>query len=117
MKAAVSVYRLLVFVSVSSSFTPVVSSCLCMCAVGKAVEMNKQRSPKQVSHPAFGIPEQLDSSASNSGRTRGNQLSEVSETGATVPPLTASSTHSSPTGQTSDTSGQDSDSSKISLFL
>ncbi|XP_070699506.1 rho guanine nucleotide exchange factor 12-like [Pempheris klunzingeri] len=84
-------------------------------SVGKAVEMNKQRSPKVLSQPAFGIPEQSDSSASNSGRTRGNQLSEGSDTSAQFTPSTTSPTHSSPTGQASDTSGHDSD-SNVSPF-
>ncbi|XP_023286681.1 rho guanine nucleotide exchange factor 12-like isoform X2 [Seriola lalandi dorsalis] len=82
-------------------------------SVGKAVELNKQRSPKQLSQPAFGILEQSDSSAANSGsRIRGNQLSEGSDAGAPVLP---SPTHSSPIGQASDTSGQDSD-SNVSPF-
>ncbi|XP_071362686.1 rho guanine nucleotide exchange factor 12 isoform X2 [Trachinotus anak] len=77
-------------------------------SVGKAVEMNKQRSPKQLPQPAVGIPEQSDSSALNSGsRTRGNQPSEGLDAGAHVLP---SPIHSSPVGQASDTSGQDSDS-------
>ncbi|XP_059207320.1 rho guanine nucleotide exchange factor 12-like isoform X2 [Centropristis striata] len=80
-------------------------------SIGKAVELNKQRSPKQLSQPAFGIPEQPDSSASNSGRSRGNQLSEGSDAGTqSSPSTTTSPTHSSPSGQASDTSGQDSDS-------
>ncbi|XP_054610841.1 rho guanine nucleotide exchange factor 12 isoform X2 [Dunckerocampus dactyliophorus] len=77
-------------------------------SVGKAVEVNKQRSPKLLSQAAFGIPEPPDLSPSNSGRIRGNQLSEGSDTGSHVSPF-ASSTHSSPTALTSDTSGQDSD--------
>ncbi|XP_031729963.1 rho guanine nucleotide exchange factor 12 isoform X2 [Anarrhichthys ocellatus] len=88
-------------------------------SVGKAVELNKQRSPKQLSHPVVGIPEQPDSSASSSGRLRGNQLSEGSDGGTQSLPSTGSSstspTHSSPTGQASDTSGQDSD-SNVSPF-
>lgn len=90
---------------------------VCLCAVGKAVEMNKQRSPKQISQPAVVIPEQSDSSASNSGRTRGSQPSEGSDTSTQFSPSTTSPTHSSPTAQASDTSGQDSDSSKICRFL
>lgn len=90
---------------------------VCLYAVGKAVELNKQRSPKQLSQPAFGIPEQSDSSASNSGRIRGNQLSEGSDSSTQSLPSTTSPIHSSPTGQASDTSGQDSDASKIYLFL
>ncbi|XP_078122077.1 rho guanine nucleotide exchange factor 12 isoform X1 [Sander vitreus] len=85
-------------------------------SVGKAVELNKQRSPKQLSQPALGIPEQSDSSASNSGRIRGNQLSEGSDTSMqSLPSSTTSPIHSSPTGQASDTSGQDSD-SNVSPF-
>ncbi|GAA6233517.1 rho guanine nucleotide exchange factor 12-like [Lates japonicus] len=81
-------------------------------SVGKAVEMNKQRSPKQLSHsqPAFGIPEQSDSSAVNPGRIRGNQPSEGSDTSGHVLSSNTSPTHSSPIGLASDTSGQDSDS-------
>ncbi|XP_061818723.2 rho guanine nucleotide exchange factor 12 isoform X1 [Nerophis lumbriciformis] len=78
-------------------------------SVGKAVEVNKQRSPKLLPQAAFGIPEPSDSSPSNSGRVRGNQLSEGSDAGSHVLPLNPSSTHSSPTTLTSDTSGQDSD--------
>ncbi|KAM6984021.1 rho guanine nucleotide exchange factor 12-like [Tautogolabrus adspersus] len=83
-------------------------------SVGKAVEINKQRSPK-LPQPTFGIPEQSDSSSSNSGRTRGNQLSESSDTSILSLPSTTSPTHSSPTCLTSDTSGQDSD-SNVSPF-
>ncbi|TKS83195.1 Rho guanine nucleotide exchange factor 12 [Collichthys lucidus] len=79
-------------------------------SVGKAVEMNKQRSPKQLSQPAAGIPEQSDSPAPNSGRTRVNQSSEGSDTSPQFLPSTTSPIHSSPTGQASDTSGHDSDS-------
>ncbi|KAE8287659.1 Rho guanine nucleotide exchange factor 12 Leukemia-associated RhoGEF [Larimichthys crocea] len=79
-------------------------------SVGKAVEMNKQRSPKQLPQPAFGIPEQSDSPAPNSGRTRVNQPSEGSDTSTQFSPSTISPIHSSPTGQASDTSGHDSDS-------
>uniref|UniRef100_A0A665U9A7 Rho guanine nucleotide exchange factor (GEF) 12b n=1 Tax=Echeneis naucrates TaxID=173247 RepID=A0A665U9A7_ECHNA len=77
-------------------------------SVGKAVEMNKQRSPKQPPHSAFGIPEQPDSAASNPGsRSRSNQISEGSDAGAQVLP---SPTHSFAIVQASDTSGHDSDS-------
>lgn len=80
-------------------------------SVGRAVEMNKQRSPKQLPQPAFGIPEQSDSSASNPARSRGNQLSEGSDASTqSLPSTTTSPTLSSPTGQASDTSGHDSDS-------
>uniref|UniRef100_A0A8D3EBR9 Rho guanine nucleotide exchange factor 12-like n=1 Tax=Scophthalmus maximus TaxID=52904 RepID=A0A8D3EBR9_SCOMX len=91
-------------------------------SLGKAVELNKQRSPKQLPQPAPGIPEHSDPPASNppSGRIRGSQLSEGSDGGgggggAHVLP---SPTHGSPAGQASDASGQDSDSSKtIPVFL
>ncbi|XP_069002013.1 rho guanine nucleotide exchange factor 12 isoform X3 [Embiotoca jacksoni] len=79
-------------------------------SVGKAVELNKQRSPK-LSQPAFGIPELPDSPAAGSGRIRGNQLSEGSDTSTVSLASTTSPTHSSPIGPTSDTSGQESDSS------
>ncbi|XP_041657068.1 rho guanine nucleotide exchange factor 12 [Cheilinus undulatus] len=84
-------------------------------SVGKAVEMNKQRSPKQLPQPTFGIPEQSDSPTANSGRTRGNQLSESSDTSILSLPSTTSPIHSSPTGPASDTSGHDSD-SNVSPF-
>ncbi|XP_030010087.1 rho guanine nucleotide exchange factor 12-like isoform X2 [Sphaeramia orbicularis] len=92
-------------------------------SVGKAVEMNKQRSPKQLPQPTFTIPEQPDSSssssASSSGRTRGNLPSEGSDSGLHLSLSTTSPTHSSPTGVASDTSGHDSDSnlSPFSLQL
>ncbi|XP_073335280.1 rho guanine nucleotide exchange factor 12 isoform X2 [Pagrus major] len=82
-------------------------------SVGKAVELNKQRSPKQLPQPTF-VSDQSDSSSS-SGRTRGTQLSEGSDSSSQVLPPTTSPTHSSPSGQTSDTSGQDSD-SNVSPF-
>ncbi|XP_035998655.1 rho guanine nucleotide exchange factor 12 isoform X1 [Fundulus heteroclitus] len=47
-------------------------------SVGKAVELNKQRSPKP--QPAFVIPEPVDHPATNSGRSRANQLSQGSDT-------------------------------------
>lgn len=81
-------------------------------AVGKAVELNKPRSPKPLSQPTFAIPEQSDSSTPNHGRVRGNQLSEGSDTSTQSLPSTTSPTLSPPTSQASDTSGQDSDSSK-----
>lgn len=83
---------------------------MCLRAVGKAVELNKQRSPKQLSQPGFAIPEQSDSAAPNSGRSRGNPLSEGSDNQSAS--STTSPTHSPPTGPASDTSGQDSDSSE-----
>ncbi|XP_008302862.1 rho guanine nucleotide exchange factor 12-like isoform X2 [Stegastes partitus] len=83
-------------------------------SVGKAMELNKQRSPK-LTQPAFGIPEVSDSSASSSGRIRANQLSEGSDTSTQSLPSTTSPTHSSPGGLMSDTSGQESD-SNVSPF-
>ncbi|XP_023129398.2 rho guanine nucleotide exchange factor 12 isoform X2 [Amphiprion ocellaris] len=83
-------------------------------SVGKAVELNKQRSPK-LTQPAFGIPEVSDSSASSSGRIRANQLSEGSDTSIQSLPSTTSPTHSSPGGQTPDTIAQESD-SNVSPF-
>uniref|UniRef100_A0A3P8W7D7 Rho guanine nucleotide exchange factor 12-like n=1 Tax=Cynoglossus semilaevis TaxID=244447 RepID=A0A3P8W7D7_CYNSE len=71
-----------------------------------------QRSPKQSSQPALGALEQLDSSAGNSGRGRASQLSESSDTGSHLSLSATSPTHSSPTTQASDTSGQESDSSE-----
>lgn len=82
--------------------------CLCVFSVGKAVELNKQRSPKQVSQPAPGVIEQPESPPSNSGRIRGSQQSEGSDT----LPSTTSPMQNSPISQTSDASGQDSDCSK-----
>ncbi|XP_058482838.1 rho guanine nucleotide exchange factor 12 isoform X3 [Solea solea] len=79
-------------------------------SVGKAVDQNKQRSPKQISQPALVIPEQPDYSAGNCGRARGNQTSEGSDASVHLSPSTTSPTHSSPGGQTSDMSGQESDS-------
>ncbi|KAM3869008.1 rho guanine nucleotide exchange factor 12 [Diretmus argenteus] len=81
------------------------------CSIGKAMELNKQRSPKQPSQPATGIHEHPDSSSSNSGRLRGSQSSEGSDTSAHVLPSATSPPHSAPISQASDTSGQDSDSS------
>lgn len=83
-----------------------------VCAVGKAVELNKQRSPKQLSQPTFAIPEQSDSSVPSSGRTRGNLMSESSDTSNQSVCSTASPTTSSTTGPPSDTSGHDSDCSE-----
>lgn len=85
-------------------------------SVGKAMDINKQRSPKQSSQPALGALEQLDSSAGNSGRGRASQLSESSDTGSHLSLSATSPTHSSPTTQASDTSGQESDTSE-KLFL
>ncbi|XP_067347892.1 rho guanine nucleotide exchange factor 12 isoform X2 [Channa argus] len=79
-------------------------------SVSKAGEINKQRSPKQLSQPTFSILEQLDSAASNSGRIRGSQQSESSDTSSNVLPSNTSPMQSSPIGQASDNSGHDSDS-------
>lgn len=75
-------------------------------SVGKAVELNKQRSPK-LSQPAFGIPELGDSPASTPGRVRANQPSEGSD--SSVQTSATSPTLSTPTGPISDNSGQESD--------
>lgn len=88
-----------------------------LCTVGKAVELNKQRSPKQLSQATSGIPEQPDSPASSSGRIRGSQLSEGPDTSAHVSPCTPFPAQGSPIGQASDTSGQESDSSKFRFIL
>lgn len=85
-------------------------------SVGKAVELNKQRSPK-LSQPAFHIPEVSDSSAFGSGRIRANQLSEGSDSSVQSPASTTSPTHSSPTSHASDTSGQESDSNLSPLCV
>ncbi|XP_077597232.1 rho guanine nucleotide exchange factor 12-like [Stigmatopora nigra] len=70
-------------------------------SVGKATEVNKQRSPKLLSHTTS---EPTDSCPPNpSAKIRGRQPSEGSDV------LSASSPHSSPTTLTSDASGQDSD--------
>ncbi|XP_041864147.1 rho guanine nucleotide exchange factor 12-like [Melanotaenia boesemani] len=77
-------------------------------SVGKAVELNKQRSPK-LSQPTFGIPELSDSAASASGRSRANLPSEGSDTSTKSVSSITSLPHSSPTTLASDTSGQESD--------
>lgn len=91
---------------------------MCVRAVGKAVELNKQRSPKQLPHPTSGIPEQPDSSGS--ARPRGAPPG-ASGSDAAAPPLAAGSGSSPPlssaSGQASDTSGPDSDSSEEHLLL
>ncbi|XP_017284671.1 rho guanine nucleotide exchange factor 12 [Kryptolebias marmoratus] len=75
-------------------------------SVGKAVEQNKQRSPK-FSPLSIGIPELLDSSASSSGR---NHPSEASDSGGQSASSAASPGPSS-LSPTSDTSGQETDTS------
>ncbi|KAM8835325.1 rho guanine nucleotide exchange factor 12 isoform 1-T1 [Synchiropus picturatus] len=77
-------------------------------AVGKALELNKQRSPKLLSQTVISIPETSDAGV-GSGRVRGNLLSDGSDSSAQLSPFTTSPTNSAPSGQTSDTSGQDSD--------
>lgn len=86
------------------------------CAVGKAVEQNKQRQAKLPQPPA-GISEPSDSSTSSSGLIRTSHLSDGSDASTPSLPSTTTPTHSSPTTQVSDTSGQESDSSKIFQFL
>uniref|UniRef100_A0A3B3U9Q7 Rho guanine nucleotide exchange factor 12-like n=1 Tax=Poecilia latipinna TaxID=48699 RepID=A0A3B3U9Q7_9TELE len=83
----------------------------CLCAVVKSVELNKQRSPK-FSQPAFVIPEPADHPASNPGRSRANQLSQGSDTSTQSTISVASLGPSS-----ADSTGQETDSSKISLLL
>ncbi|XP_029029204.1 rho guanine nucleotide exchange factor 12 isoform X2 [Betta splendens] len=82
-------------------------------SVGKAVEQNKQRSPKQLPQSGSGGAAEPDSPASSSGRMRGAQLSDGSDTSALT--STSSPAQSSPVGLASDTSGQDSD-SNVSPF-
>ncbi|KAM6907913.1 rho guanine nucleotide exchange factor 12-like [Xenentodon cancila] len=77
-------------------------------SVSKAVELNKQRSPK-LSQPAVCIPEAPDSSTVGFGRSRANLLSEGSDTSAQSVSSIGSLAHSPPTTQTSDASGQESD--------
>ncbi|KAM4620708.1 rho guanine nucleotide exchange factor 12 isoform 2-T2 [Polymixia lowei] len=76
-------------------------------SIGKAMELNKQRSPKQPSQPAGSIAEHPDSS---SGCVRGSQSSDGSDAGGHLSPYAASPPHSAPACQLSDTGGQDSDS-------
>lgn len=90
---------------------------LWFCAVGKAVELNKQRSPKQLSQPTFAIPEQSDPPVANPGRSRGNLISESSDTSTQSVCSTVSPTSSSTTGPPSDVSGHDSDCSETHLML
>lgn len=84
-------------------------------AVGKAVELNKQRSPKHPSPPA----EQTDAAAGRAGGAQpgGAQPGEGSDSSGQFSPSTTSPTHSTLTPQGSDTSGQDSDPSKIQSSL
>ncbi|XP_076017371.1 rho guanine nucleotide exchange factor 12 isoform X2 [Genypterus blacodes] len=77
-------------------------------SVGKAVELNKQRSPKLLPQPASSIPEHPESPASNAARVRG-QSSEGSEASTQLSPSASSPSHSGSTGQTSEASGPDSD--------
>ncbi|KAF7641806.1 hypothetical protein LDENG_00271520, partial [Lucifuga dentata] len=80
-------------------------------SVGKAVDLNKQRLPKQLPQPALSIPEHAESAASHSGRTRAGQLSEGSEPSTPLLPSASPPSHSTPAGQASEASGPDSDSS------
>ncbi|XP_029957008.1 rho guanine nucleotide exchange factor 12-like isoform X2 [Salarias fasciatus] len=74
-------------------------------SVGKAVELNKQRSPK-LSQPALGIPELSDPPACAPARGRPSQTGEGSDGGGGQPVTSAAS----PPGHASDASGQESDS-------
>ncbi|XP_056140979.1 rho guanine nucleotide exchange factor 12 isoform X2 [Lampris incognitus] len=76
-------------------------------SVGRAIELNKQRSPKQLSQPANSIPEHPDSL---SGGVRGSQSSDCSDASTHTLPYATSTPHSSPTSQATDNSGQESDS-------
>ncbi|KAL6098341.1 arhgef12 [Pungitius sinensis] len=83
-------------------------------SVGKAVEVNKQRSPKPLPHATLGIPEQPDSSAA-SGPARVREGPD-----AAAPPVPSALSGSSPplsppSAQASDASGPDSD-SNVSPF-
>ncbi|XP_068186712.1 rho guanine nucleotide exchange factor 12 isoform X2 [Antennarius striatus] len=75
-------------------------------SVGRAVDLNKQRSPKPASPPAAGAADPPDAPGVGSGRTRGGHLSEGLDAGVvpTTPP-----TLSPPTSQASDAGGPDSD--------
>lgn len=93
---------------------PVVDVVCVAVVVGKAVALNKQRSPKHPSPPA----DHADCSAAAAGRVAGSQLSDGSDTGSQFSASTISPTHSTPPAtQGSDTSGQDSDSSKTNQYI
>ncbi|XP_055082905.1 rho guanine nucleotide exchange factor 12 isoform X2 [Periophthalmus magnuspinnatus] len=68
-------------------------------SVGKAMELNKQRSPKQLPQPSFTIPEQADSSS----------------TVHIVSPSATPTSHSSASGHAPDPSGHESDCNASSL--
>ncbi|XP_024119708.1 rho guanine nucleotide exchange factor 12 isoform X1 [Oryzias melastigma] len=85
-------------------------------SVGKAVELNKQRSPKLPQSP-FGVPDLPDSSAAVFVRNRANQLSEGSDTSTQSVSSSTSVAHSPPTTAASDTSGPDSDSNLSPICL
>ncbi|KAJ0004123.1 hypothetical protein NQD34_010337 [Periophthalmus magnuspinnatus] len=67
--------------------------------IGKAMELNKQRSPKQLPQPSFTIPEQADSSS----------------TVHIVSPSATPTSHSSASGHAPDPSGHESDCNASSL--
>lgn len=93
---------------------PVVDVVCVAVVVGKAVALNKQRSPKHPSPPA----DHADNSAATAGRVTGNQPSDGSDTSSQFSPSTTSPTQSAPPAtQGSDTSGQDSDSSKTNQYI
>ncbi|CAG5870380.1 unnamed protein product [Menidia menidia] len=77
-------------------------------SVGKAVELNKQRSPK-LSQQGPGIPDPPDPSAAGPGRSRANQLSEGSDTSSQSGTSTPSLPHSPPAAQAPDSSGPEAD--------
>uniref|UniRef100_A0A8C7FNI7 Rho guanine nucleotide exchange factor 12 n=1 Tax=Oncorhynchus kisutch TaxID=8019 RepID=A0A8C7FNI7_ONCKI len=89
-------------------FNAGMSVCLrvCVCVVGKAIEMNKQRGPqKQLSQPILSIPDLPESLA------RGCQSRDPGSDVATHPSaFIASPPHSAPASQGSDPMGCDSDS-------
>uniref|UniRef100_A0A3P9KGV8 Rho guanine nucleotide exchange factor 12-like n=1 Tax=Oryzias latipes TaxID=8090 RepID=A0A3P9KGV8_ORYLA len=86
-------------------------------SVGKAVELNKQRSPK-LSQSPFSVSDLPDPSAAGFVRTRVNQLSEGSDTSTQSVSSSNSAAHGSPTpASTSDTSGPDSDSNMSPICL
>ncbi|RVE64193.1 hypothetical protein OJAV_G00143720 [Oryzias javanicus] len=85
-------------------------------SVGKAVELNKQRSPKLPQSP-FSIPDLPDSSAAGFVRNRANQLSEGSDTSTQSVSSGTSVAHSPPTTAATDTSGPDSDSNLSPICL
>ncbi|KAM9729106.1 rho guanine nucleotide exchange factor 12 isoform 2-T2 [Menidia menidia] len=77
-------------------------------SVGKAVELNKQRSPK-LSQQGPGSPDPPDPSAAGPGRSRASQLSEGSDTSSQSGTSTPSLPHSPPAAQAPDSSGPEAD--------